>query len=145
MTKRVPAAGVLLDSAPALFKRHETGSRFRGFASFGDGDASVILEVADTPEARARGLMGRESLPACCGMLFTDLEGGAFWMKGCRIPLDIVFLDDSGRVTRRYGMKADGGARRYRYGDEKTAIELSYGFCDAHGIDVGTKCRWRTW
>ena len=145
MTKRVPAAGVLSDGTPSLFKRHETKSKFRGFASFGDGSSSVILEVADTPELRAKGLMGREDLPACCGMIFTDLDGGAFWMKGCKIPLDIVFIDDSGKITRKYGMKADGGVRRYRYEDESTAIELPYGFCDSHDIGVGTKCDWRIW
>lgn len=143
MTKKVPAAGVLSDKTPALFTRHET-SRFRGYASFGDGSSSVILEVADTPELHARGLMGRESLPACCGMIFVGLEGGAFWMKGCKIPLDIVFID-GGKVTRMYEMKADGGAKRYPYGDESVAIELPYGFCRAHGIEAGTPCKWRIW
>jgi uncharacterized membrane protein (UPF0127 family) len=105
----------------------------------------VLLEVADTPAAKTRGLMGRESLPACCGMIFTGLTGGAFWMKGCKIPLDIVFLDENDDVSTMYSMKLDGGARKYRYGDEKTAIELPYGFCRNHGIDIGAHCNWRTW
>ena len=94
MTKRVPAAGVISDDAPELFTRTGLKSKYRGFASFGEDDsASVLLEVADTPDLRAKGLMGRDNLPACCGMIFTDLEGGAFWMKGCKIPLDIVFIN----------------------------------------------------
>lgn len=149
MTKRVDALGTAADGVPGMFKRHERRGRFRGFAAF-DGDgcegcASVLLEVADSPAAKTRGLMGRRSLPPCCGMIFTDLDGGAFWMKGCKIPLDIVFLDDDGDVSIVYSMEADGGVRKYRYGDEKTAIELPAGFCERHGIDVGSHCNWRIW
>lgn len=146
MIKRVDVTSVPLGKAKNLFSRHETDSRYRGFASFGGKrGACALLEVADTPYLREKGLMGRKNLPFGCGMLFTDLEGGAFWMKGCKIPLDIVFLDDSGVVTRVYTMKADGGAKKYYYGDEKTAIELPSGFCAKHGVKVGTKCNWRTW
>lgn len=142
MIKRISGAGVLTDKTPDLFKRN--GSRFRGIASF-DGNSSVILEVADTPELKQKGLSGRTSMPECCGMLFTNLCGGSFWMKGCKIPLDIVFIDASDKVSLKYSMQADGGKRRYGYRHETTAIELPYGFCNRHGIAVGTKCHWRTW
>lgn len=146
MTKKVPATGVAIGNAPDLFTRTDSKSKYRGFASFGeDNSSSALLEVADTPELRRKGLMGRDSLPACCGMLFTDLEGGAFWMKGCKIPLDIVFISKTGTISRMYSMKADGGVKRYPYGDEKTAIELPYGFCSIHDIGIGTTCNWRVW
>ena len=147
MTKKIDAVGIPANGASGMFTRHET-PRYRGFASFDgavDGGAAVLLEVADTPAARMKGLMGREHLPACCGMVFTDLEGGAFWMKGCKIPLDIVFLDDDDDVSLMYSMEVDEGAERYTYGDEKTAIELPYGFLAGHGISKGTHCKWRTW
>lgn len=121
-----------------------TPSRFRGYASFGTGDASVILEVADTWYKRQRGLMGRKSMPECCGMLFTGLTGGAFWMKGCLIDLDIVFLN-KGKITRIYTMKADNGNKLYRYGVETAAIELPKGFCSRHGLEIGTEAKVRTW
>ena len=132
LIKQIPAAGV------------NVSSRFKGYASFGSGDASVLLELADSSAARQRGLMGRKSMPECCGMLFTGLTGGSFWMKGCLIDLDIVFLDD-GKVSRIYTMKADGGERMYRYGSETAAIELPAGFCRRHGISKGTKVEVRTW
>ena len=144
MLKKVPGMGVMSDTAPSLFKRHETQGPYRGVARFGKGRGTVLLEVADTPELRERGLMGRTSLPSFCGMLFTGLEGGAFWMKNCKMPLDIVFLE-GGRVSRTYTMKPDGGARRYPYGDETEAIELPAGYCKRHGIGPGTACTWRTW
>ena len=132
MTKTIPAVGT------------KATSRFRGYASFGSGDSSVLLEIADSPSAKRKGLMGRKSMPECCGMLFTGLTGGSFWMKGCLIDLDIVFLDNDS-VSRLYTMKADGGDRMYRYGSETAAIELPAGFCSRHGISRGTEVEVRTW
>lgn len=146
MTKKVPTTGVMSDKTPDLFLRHETASRFRGFATFDTGNGiSVLLEVADTPELKAKGLSGRDTMLPCCGMVFTELTGGAFWMKGCKVPLDIVFLDKNDEITRIYSMPVDGGVKKYYYDDEPTAIELPAGFCENYNIGVGTKCKWRVW
>ncbi|MCX6784832.1 MAG: DUF192 domain-containing protein, partial [Candidatus Komeilibacteria bacterium] len=42
---------------------------------------SVLVEVAQTPEARNQGLSGRSSLCSNCGMLFTfgQLDQYTFW------------------------------------------------------------------
>lgn len=59
------------------------------------------LEVARTPEETAQGLMYRESLPERTGMLFLfrDAATHKFWMKNTMIPLDIIWLDHTGRVV----------------------------------------------
>lgn len=58
------------------------------------------VEIAATPELRAKGLMYRESLPDRRGMLFLfarpSVEG--FWMKNCNFPIDIVWMDARRRV-----------------------------------------------
>ena len=45
--------------------------------------------------------MGRDSLGADSGMLFVFPEDGVyrFWMKETRIPLDIIWLNSSRKVT----------------------------------------------
>lgn len=59
------------------------------------------LEVAATPEERARGYMFRERVGPREGMLFLFEDSGAhdFWMKNCRTSLDIVWLDEQWRVV----------------------------------------------
>jgi uncharacterized membrane protein (UPF0127 family) len=55
----------------------------------------ISVELADTDDRRALGLMFRDTLPDSQGMLFI-FPGEArrsFWMKNTRIPLDIFYFD----------------------------------------------------
>lgn len=58
------------------------------------------VEVADTEDERAEGLMFRESLGAREGMLFVYPQPvrRAFWMRNTPLPLDLIFFDSTGRV-----------------------------------------------
>jgi len=57
---------------------------------------TIQLEVAETPEQQMMGLMFRTSLPDDRGMLFPfeSPQMAGFWMKNCKIPLDMIFLRD---------------------------------------------------
>jgi uncharacterized membrane protein (UPF0127 family) len=59
----------------------------------------VELMVSD--EDRAMGLMFRPSLPPDRGMLFLfeTPEFHGIWMKNCKFPIDILWLDEDGRVV----------------------------------------------
>ena len=65
------------------------------------GGVAFSVELAVTPEERARGLMGREELGGNEGMLFLYESDGTpgFWMLGMLIPLDIVWIDREGVVV----------------------------------------------
>ena len=58
-------------------------------------------EVMVKDEDRAMGLMFRPSLASDHGMLFVferpDFHG--IWMKNCKFPIDIVWLDEARRVV----------------------------------------------
>lgn len=59
------------------------------------------LEVAASELARQRGYMGREKIGPREGMIFVFDEDGrhSFWMKDCKVGLDMVWLDVHGRVV----------------------------------------------
>jgi uncharacterized protein len=58
------------------------------------GDRTFELEVAKTHSQQALGLMYRTFLPSNRGMLFpfTPPQPVQFWMKHCRLSLDMIFL-----------------------------------------------------
>src|SRR5947208_11048951 len=62
---------------------------------------TLIVQVADTPDAQARGLMGRHRLPEHRGMLFEFRAPttAPFWMKDTLIPLSIAFFDAHRRIV----------------------------------------------
>ncbi len=54
----------------------------------------INLEVAETPQEQAIGLMYRTFLPDDRGMLFSfdPPRKANFWMKNCQISLDMIFI-----------------------------------------------------
>jgi uncharacterized membrane protein (UPF0127 family) len=68
------------------------------------------LELALEPEKRFKGLSGRTEIPAEGGMLFVFPQPlvTAFVMRDCPIPIDIIFLDGTGRITAMHKMLREG-------------------------------------
>lgn len=59
---------------------------------------TFVLEVKETDEEIKQGMMGRDSLEGA--MLFNVGKGHhSFWMKNCKIPLDIVFINNN-RISK---------------------------------------------
>ena len=65
-------------------------------------DVAVAVEIADSVESRARGLMYRDKVKPGTGMLFIYPEDAprSFWMKDTRVPLSIAFINRSGKILR---------------------------------------------
>ncbi len=100
---------------------------------------TLTVEVADTPEERSQGLMGREALAVDEGMLFLFpvAEPLTFWMKNTPVPLDIIFFDSQGKVIGMDSMVpcvADPCLRYTSTGPAAIALEVLAGFTADHGI-----------
>jgi len=65
------------------------------------GGKSFSVEIADTQQKQALGLMYRDSMDADKGMLFIfpNEARRSFWMKNTRIPLDIMYFDKKLRMV----------------------------------------------
>ncbi len=63
--------------------------------------AVIHAEVVQTPAARQKGLMFRDHLPKSAGMLFLFPRPASyqFWMKNCKFPLDMIWLNEKKEVV----------------------------------------------
>ena len=113
-------------------------------AVFSDGFV-VNLELAATPEETTTGLMFRPSLPADRGMLLLWREErlATIWMMNVLVPLDIVFLDDSGQVVELVAeaqpCSAEPCPRFTAHVPARAVLELAAGGAAAHGLEVGSQ------
>ncbi len=108
------------------------------------GQVRFTVEIADTDAARAQGLMHRESLPRLAGMLFIydTPQRAVFWMENTLIPLDMLFLDETGTVTHIHHearpldrTPIDGGA------GVLMVLEINGGLARRFGITPGSELR----
>jgi uncharacterized membrane protein (UPF0127 family) len=103
------------------------------------GRETFTLEIANTSAAREHGLMERDSMPADHGMIFVFKAPDelSFWMKNTRIPLDILYLDEHGKVVSIHQMKPYDRSGVPSDGPAKYAIELNVGRASDVGAKVG--------
>lgn len=107
----------------------------------------VRLELATNNELRGQGLMYRESLPRGEGMLFIFPEPGEypFWMKNTLIPLDMIWLDTSGKIVAIRPdippCRADPCPTYAPDAVSSLVLELAAGEAKEHGLSVGDVIR----
>ena len=101
------------------------------------------VEIADNQEARARGLMFRDSMAADHGMLFIFESPyvQTFWMKNTRIPLDILYFDSNYKLVsvqeRVPPCRSDPCAQYPSTGPAQYVLELNSGMAEKLGAKPG--------
>ena len=119
------------------------------------GGETFTLELAADPVSRHRGLSGRGRIDRNGGMLFVfpDVAPRGMVMRDCPAPIDVAFLDASGRIVALSEMapelpRAAGEPRAayerrlpiYRSGaPARFAIEVAGGRLAGLGVAVGDK------
>lgn len=111
----------------------------------GDRKLPFKVELADTPEAQARGLMFRTELGDDEGMIFPSAapEPRSFWMKNTPLSLDIIFIGPDGRITNiaanttPYSLESVSSS-----GLASAVLELRAGRAAALGIVPGDRVVW---
>lgn len=113
-----------------------------------DGSAvtTIDIEVAETPQERARGLMQRRSLPPRSGMLFLfeEPDSLSFWMRNTPLPLDIIFVSPDSQIVNIAKRTRPFSDDYIRSTDiAQYVVEVRAGFTDRAGITEGLRVRWR--
>ena len=108
------------------------------------GKARFAIELADSFDERAQGLMFRTEMGRYSGMLFVYPEPASvtFWMKNTLIPLDMIFLDRTGLVTRVHENATPQSLETIPGGEGVLAVlEINGGLSRRLGIVAGTQMR----
>jgi uncharacterized membrane protein (UPF0127 family) len=135
-----PAAVALLLAGLLLPPAAARAERWMRVALPDGGEA--LAEVMVTPQERARGLMHRDALAPGRLMLLHYTEDGTrrIWMKHCRFPIDVAWLDARGRVL---AVARDVPPCKQdpcpQYGPDipsRDIVEGPAGWLDAHGVRV---------
>lgn len=101
------------------------------------------VELALTQEKQALGLMFREELPDDHGMLFVFPVAAkrSFWMKNCRIPLDILYFDENLKLVSMSENTPPCRTQRCpnypSAGPAKYVLELNAGKAAELGVQAG--------
>jgi uncharacterized protein len=108
--------------------------------------ARLLVEITETLEARALGLMGRVLSDHTGGMLFLfeKAEPQVFWMRNTPTSLDIIFIDAGNRVLNIAARTTPMSDRNYASaGSARYVVEAMAGFAERFGIQEGFALRWK--
>lgn len=108
------------------------------------GTARFTVEIADRPDLQAKGLMFRDRMSLSAGMLFVfpQPKHASFWMKNTLIPLDIIFLDRTGTVTRVHPQAVPQDETAIDGGEGVAMVlEINGGLAERMGIAAGSQLR----
>ena len=111
-------------------------------------DKIISVQIADNKPRQARGLMFQEQLEYDEGMFFVfdKLENHNIWMPNMQFPIDIMWLDNDGRII---DIEKDVPACKTaletltcpEYGDDsldsKYVLEVTAGFVEKFAISIG--------
>jgi hypothetical protein len=100
--------------------------------------ARLQVEVADSPEERAQGLMGRTELPLDTGMLFViEPPGRGFWMKGTRVALTVAFITGCGEIVAFADLEPLSEEIKNTDQPYEFGLEVDQGWFERNGIVLG--------
>jgi len=105
------------------------------------GIHQLQVQVAQTPEQRATGLMYRTEMPQQEGMLFVFATPSqqCFWMKNTQIPLTAAFVADDGTIVNLEDMQAQTTQSHCSAKPVRYVLEVNQGWFAKKGLKAGTK------
>ena len=105
------------------------------------GERSIAVEIANTPEQRAIGMMYRKKLGPDEGMLFIFErdQNLSFYMKNTFVPLSIAFIRSDGIISNIANMEPRTLNPHHSRTPSRYALEMPQGWFIEHSIRGGSK------
>ena len=106
------------------------------------GQHAFAVDIAQTLEQQAHGLMYRESMAIDAGMLFVfdPPRELTMWMKNTFISLDMIFVDEEGRVAHVARNTTPMSEKIISSrGPAMAVIELNAGVTEKIGLQLGDR------
>lgn len=110
------------------------------------GQTHLYLNIVTKLADQEKGLSGQSAMPSNAGMLFAFAKPTvpAFWMKGMKFPLDLIWLDAKRRVVKispnlgpeTYPQTFTSG-RPVQY-----VLEVNAGWAAKNNLKLGTKLKY---
>lgn len=105
------------------------------------GQQTYKLEVAQTEEARQKGLSERDKLEKNTGMFFDFKQNGNWrmWMVQMRFPIDIAWLDENYKIIKIKSNAQPGDYPEVYYASKPSryVIEVNSGVFESLNVKVG--------
>lgn len=112
----------------------------------GDTVSTIAIEIAESDDERARGLMDRKSMADSLGMLFIfpAPEEQSFWMKNTYISLDILYVDENFEIVsiQKYATPLSEESLP-SFKKAQYVVEVNAGYVDKKKIKYGDKIAFR--
>jgi uncharacterized membrane protein (UPF0127 family) len=107
------------------------------------GIHQLQVQVAQTQEQHATGLMYRTDMPQQEGMLFVFSAPSqqCFWMKNTLIPLTAAFVADDGTIVNLEDMQAQTTQSHCSAKPVRYVLEVNQGWFAKKGMKAGDKLR----
>ena len=143
LTRRhVLFSALLVVFAPAAYGQLQTFPKAELTIAAAGGSHKFTVEVATTPGQMEQGLMFRQSLAPDAGMIFdySVPSMAAMWMKNTLIPLDMLFVDQRGRIINIHERAVPGSLEPIAAAaPARAVIELNGGTAARLGIKPGDR------
>ena len=101
------------------------------------GEQLIQVQLANTPEKRAQGLMFKQTAEPGMLLLYPEPRVISLWMANTSMPLDVAYIDANGTITELIALEPFDETSRPAKSLVIAALEMPRGWFAQHGVTIG--------
>ncbi len=103
------------------------------------GETRIQVQLADTPQKRAQGLMFQQSADPGMLLLYREPAPIALWMANTAMPLDVAYIDADWTIAELISLEPFDTTAVPSRQPVIAALEMPRGWFAKHGVQPGQK------